>query len=128
MAVWTLRGGRVLHVCCVPLVAALQHQLPFGFLLSASLLLPQELLSLQEDSGVDPTTTRVAVSGALVAGVPRVILGCLEDFARWVRLVPRVLRDGAGVFPGLPGGERKIHLLVFTLLVLHTNQLQVVFR
>lgn len=111
MAVRTLRGGWVLQVRCrVPFIAAvtgaLLHQLPFGFLLSAPLLLPQELLGLKKDSGVDPTAARVAVPGALVARVPWVVLGCLENLARWVCLVPRVLGDGAGVFPGLPGVER----------------------
>lgn len=109
MAVRTLGGRRVLQVRCgVPLIAAgaLLHQLPFGFLLSAPLLLPQELLGLQEDSSVDPATAWVTVPGALVAGVPGVVLGCLEALARWVRLVPRVLGDGAGVLPGLPGRRR----------------------
>lgn len=69
---------------------------------SAPLLLPQELLGLQKHPGVDSTAARVAVPGALVAGVPGVVLGCLEALARWVRLIPRVLGDGAGVLPGLP--------------------------
>lgn len=111
MAVRTLRGRRVLRVCGVALVAAvgsaLLHQLSFGFLLPAALLLPQELLGLQEDSGVDPAAARVAVSGALVAGVPGVVLGVLEDLAWWVHLVPGVLRDGARVLPGLSDVKHK---------------------
>lgn len=120
MAVRPLGGRRVLQVSGgVALVAAavpapLLHEFPFGFLLSPPLLLPQELLGLQEDPGVDSaytaTTTaaaaRVAVPGALVAGVPGVVLGSLEALARWVGLLPGVLRDGAGVLPGLPGTER----------------------
>lgn len=111
MAVRPLRGRRVLGVRGVPIVAAvgsaLLHQLSFGFLLPAALLLPQELLGLQEDSGVYSAAARVAVSGALVAGVPGVVLGGLEDLTRWVHLVPRVLRDGAGVLPGLSDGKNK---------------------
>lgn len=110
MAVRTFRGGRVLQVCGVALVAAdaLLHELPFGFLVAASLLLPQELLGLQEDSGVDAAAARVAIPGALVAGVPGVVLGGLEALAGRVRLVPRVLGDGARVLPGLPGVDRRI--------------------
>lgn len=121
MAVRTLRGRRLLQVCRVALVAAvtgaLLHQLSFGFLLSASLLLPQELLRLQEDSGVDTAPTRVAVPGALVAGVPGVVLGSLEALARWVRLFPRVLGDGAGVLPRLPEEkQQRSRLLIPTVL------------
>lgn len=103
MAVRPLGGRRVLQVsggvalvaAAVP--AALLHQFPFGFLLSAPLLLPQELLGLQEDPGVDSASTasaaaaRVTVPGALVAGVPGVVLGGLEALARWVGLLPGVL-------------------------------------
>lgn len=111
MAVRTLGRGRVLEAGRgVPVVATvhrtLLHQLPFGFLLPPPLLLPQQLLGLQEDSRVDGAATRVAVSGALVAGVPGVVLGRLEDLARRVSLIPRVLGDGAGVFPGLTGFEK----------------------
>lgn len=93
----------------VPLVAAaaLLQQLSFGFLLAPPLLLPQQLLGLQEDPGVDPAAPRVAVPGALVAGVARVVLGRLEALARRVGLLPGVLGDGAGVFPGLAGGETR---------------------
>lgn len=110
MAVRALRGRRVLQVG----VATLLPQLPLGLLLSPPLLLPQELLRLQEDSGVDAPAAAVAVPGALVAGVPGVVLGRLEAFAQRVGLVPGVLGDGAGVLPGLPGdareGEKKIKL------------------
>jgi len=68
--------------------------------------LSQELLGLQKDSRVDTTASRVAVPGSLVARVPWVVLCRLEDFARRVGFVPRVLGDGAGVLPGLPGVER----------------------
>lgn len=110
MAVRTLWGCRVLQVCRVPLVAAvtaaLLHQLSFGFLLSAPLLLPQELLGLQENSGVDATDARVAIPGALVAGVPGVVLGSLEALSWWVHLIPGVLRDSAWILPGLSGVEK----------------------
>lgn len=112
MSVWTFRRRGVFQVRRVPLVAAvpgaLLHQLPFGFLLPAPLLLPQELLRLQEDSGVDAASARIAVPGALVAGVPGVVLGGLETFSGRVRLFPRVLGDGAGVLPGLAEAERKV--------------------
>lgn len=111
MAVRTLGRGRVLQAGRgVPVVAtvhrALLHQLPFGFLLPPPLLLPQQLLGLQEDSSVDGAAARVAVPGALVAGVPGVVLGRLEDLTGRVGLIPRVLGDGAGVFPGLARLEK----------------------
>lgn len=111
VAVRTLGRGRVLQAGRgVPVVAtvhrALLHQLPFGFLLPPPLLLPQQLLGLQEDSSVDGAAARVAVPGALVAGVPGVVLGRLEDLTGRVGLIPRVLGDGAGVFPGLTRLER----------------------
>lgn len=111
MAVRTLWGCWVLQMCRVSLIAAvtaaLLHQLSFGFLLSAPLLLPQELLGLQENSGVDASTARVAISGALVAGVPGVVLGSLESFSWWVHLIPGILRDRAWVLPGLSDIEIK---------------------
>lgn len=104
MAIRPLRGRRVLQagVAVVAAVAALRHQLPFGLLLLPPLLLPQELLGLQEDPGVDAAAASIAVPGPLVAGVPGVVLGRLEAFAGRVGLVPGVLGDGAGVLPGLP--------------------------
>lgn len=122
MAVRTLGRGRVLQAGRrVPVVAtvhcALLHQLPFGFLLPPPLLLPQQLLGLQEDSCVDGTAARVAVSGALVTGVAGVVLGRLEDLTRWVSLIPRVLRDGAGVFPGLTRLEKGNRCILLRLVV-----------
>lgn len=45
---------------------------------------------------------QVAVPGALVAGVPGVLLGTLEAFPGGVVLLPGILGHGAGVFPALP--------------------------
>lgn len=114
MSVRALRRPRLLQVGDVPLVGAgpaafLQH-FSFGFLLPAPLLLPQQLLGLQQDSSVHScpaaAAALVAVPGALVAGVPGVVFGRLEDVSRWVRLVPGVLGDGAGILPGLSDGGR----------------------
>lgn len=126
MAVRALGGGGVLQARRgVPAAAALLLQLPFGLLLPAPLLLPQQLLGLQEDAGVDsaPPAARVSVPGALVARVARVVLRRLEDLAGRVRLVPRVLGDGAGVLPGLPdrkqetgssgGGQIRLFFFIF---------------
>lgn len=95
MSVWALWGPRLLQAGDVPLIpavpTALLHPFSFGFLLPAPLLLPQQLLSLQEDSGINSSSSaaaRIAVPGALVAGVPGVVLGGLEDISWWVRLVP----------------------------------------
>lgn len=53
------------------MVATLLHQLPFGLLLSPPLLLSQELLGFQEDSGVDSAAATaaagIAIPGTLVA-------------------------------------------------------------
>lgn len=109
MAIRPLRGRRVLQASVAVVAAALLRQLPFGLLLLAPLLLPQQLLGLQEDPGVDAAAAAgaasVAVPGPLVAGVPGVVLGRLEAFAGRVGLVPGVLGDGAGVLPGLPAVE-----------------------
>lgn len=78
-----------------------------GLQLSPPLLLPEELLRLEEDPGVDVGHAREAVAGALVAGVTRIVLGRLEDLPRRVRLFPRVLRDGAGILPGLATHQNK---------------------
>lgn len=134
MSVWAFRRCGVFQMRRVALVAAVSgaflHQLPFGFLLSASLLLPQELLGLQKDSGIDATSTWIAIPGALVAGVPGVVLSSLETFSRWVSLFPRVLGDGARVLPWLPWqgavlslclGER-VSLLLPLSLHLHLDR------
>lgn len=112
MAVRTLGRRRVLQVSCGVALVALLHQLPFGFLLPTPLFLPQQLLGLQEDPGVDAADPRVAVPGALVAGVPGILLSCLEALAGWVRLVPGLLGDGAGVLPRLPGTEKETNEII----------------
>lgn len=106
MAIRTFGRRRVPRVrrggVTIVAAAGLLHQFPFGLLLSAPLLLPQELLGLQEDPGVDAHSSGVAVPGALVAGVPGVVLGRLEALSWWVGFVPGILGNGAGIFPGLP--------------------------
>lgn len=116
MAVRPLWGGWILQMNRVSVVAAFTaaflHQLSFGFLLPASLLLPQQLLGLQEDSGVDAASSWVSVPGALIAGVPWIVLGHLESLTWWVSFIPGVMGDGAGILPGLPNakkGKKIIH-------------------
>lgn len=62
----------------------------------------KELLGLQHHPGVEAMPAQVAISGALVAGVPGVLLGTLEAFPRRVVLLPGILGDRAGIFPALP--------------------------
>lgn len=50
--------------------------------------------------------SQVAISGALVAGVPGVLLGTLETFTRGVVLLPGILGDRTGVLPALPRKQR----------------------
>lgn len=88
---------------------------PFVILLAPPLLLPQQLLRLQQDPGVDSTPCTGVVPGALVAGVAGAVLGCLEAFTGGVGPIPgvlgagpipRVLGDGAEVLPGVAGVKR----------------------
>ena len=86
-------------------------ELGLHLLLLAPLLLPQELLGLQEHAGVEASSAgpgaQVAVAGALVAGVARVLLGRLEALPRGTRPVPRVLGHRAGGLTRLPGGKQR---------------------
>lgn len=49
-----------------------------GLLFFASLLLPQQLLGLQQDAGVEAGRSEVSISRSLAARQMRVLLGCLE--------------------------------------------------
>ena len=103
----------------VIVVEPLGRGLLLHLLLFPSLFLAKEFLGLQHHPGIETMPTQVAISGALVAGVPGVLLGTLEAFPRRVVLFPRILGDRAGVFPALPrkqspkvsvklgGGEKK---------------------
>ena len=73
-----------------------------GLLLSTSLLLPQQLLGLQEDTSVKTGRSTVAVTRALVSRVDGVLLGRLESLSWGVHPVPRVLGHRAVVLTRLP--------------------------
>lgn len=59
-----------------------------GLLLSTSLLLPQQLLGLQEDASVKTGRSTVAVARALASSVDGVLLGRLESLSWDVHPVP----------------------------------------
>lgn len=80
----------------------LGSRLLLHLLLFPSLFLAKELLGLQHHPGIEAVPAQVAVSGALVAGVPEALLGTLEAFPRRVVLLPGILGDRAGIFPALP--------------------------
>lgn len=83
------------------IVEPLRRGLLLHLLLFPSLFLAKEFLGLQHHPGIETVPTQVAVSGALVAGVPGVLLGTLKAFPRRVVLLPRILGNRAGVFPAL---------------------------
>lgn len=83
-------------------IEPLGSRLLLHLLLFPSLFLAKELLGLQHHPGIEAVPAQVAISGALVAGVPEALLGTLEAFPRRVVLLPRILGDRAGIFPALP--------------------------
>lgn len=60
-------------------------------LLFSPLLLSEKLLGLQHDPGIEAMATQIAVPGALITGIPGVLLGTLEAFTRGVVLFPGIL-------------------------------------
>lgn len=78
---WSVTG--VLDFLIRVIVAEpLRRGLLLHLLLFPPLFLAKELLSLQHDPGVEAVPAQVAISGALVAGVPGILLGALEAFPR----------------------------------------------
>lgn len=74
-----------------------------GLLLSASLLLPQQLLSFQEDTGVKAGCCQVAVTWSLRYGVAGILLGFLEFLCWCMHIVPGVLGGCVGILAWWPG-------------------------
>lgn len=88
-------------------VEPLGGRLFLHLLLFPPLFLAKELLGLQHHPGIEAVPAQVAVSGALVAGVPEAFLGTLEAIPRRVVLLPGILGDRAGIFPALPRKQRQ---------------------
>ena len=121
---WGQHWGRARGLGVVPAVAIRAAAAWFwygrrpglaGLLLSASLLLPQQLLSLQEDAGVEAGRSQVAVMGSLHNRVARVLLG-RGRFLSWrVHLVPWILGRRAGALTRRPEhtetGKESVSLL-----------------
>lgn len=88
-------------------------------LLFIPLFLAKELPGLPHHPGLDAMPVRVTISGALVAGIPGVLLGTQEAFPRGIILLSRMLRNRAGIFPALLNREmdKWINPLIYVLVV-----------
>lgn len=91
----------------------------FQLLLFPPLLLTQQLLSFKHYPGVEAMASHVAVPGALIAGIPRVVFCTLETFARRIVLLPRILRHRACIFPALPENQNKVFIILHYTYVKH---------
>lgn len=78
-----------------------------GLLFSPPLLLPQQLLGLQQDPGIQAGFPREAVARARTRGEPGVLFGRLESLGRWVGPLPGILGRHAGVLSRLPEKKKK---------------------
>lgn len=82
-----------------------------SLLLFTPLLLSQQLLGLQQHTGVQAgrrnTQVTIRTPASLIAGVARVLFSRLEDLARGVDLIPGVLRHSTRVFTWLPEREMR---------------------
>lgn len=89
-----------------------------GLLLSTPFLLPQQLLGLKEDAGVNTGCSQVAVTWPLAPGVARIFLGWLKSLCWHVHLIPRVLGCRTVVLARLPKHTetgRRVNCTVFSV-------------